>query len=71
MKKSLLLLCLLPFLFSYITIKAQQKSIYDEGLKQYHDKQYDNAIKSFTKVILDNPNTTEAWYNRGLSYYAL
>ncbi len=48
---------------------------YDEGVSFYNQKNYDEAISNFEKVIMINPNNTKAreylafsWYGKGIEF---
>jgi len=48
---------------------------YDEGVSYYNQKNYDEAISNFEKVIMINPNNTKAreylafsWYGKGIEF---
>jgi tetratricopeptide (TPR) repeat protein len=48
---------------------------YDEGVSYYNEKNYDEAIKNFEKVVMINPNNEKAreylaysWYGKGIDF---
>ena len=53
--------------------KFQKNSIIVNALNIYFYKfsQYENAIASFDKAFVINPNIVNAWYNRGIVLYEI
>jgi tetratricopeptide (TPR) repeat protein len=47
------------------------KVFYEQGLINYQQTKYQDAIKKFTKAIQANPNFSQAYNQRGNAYYRL
>jgi tetratricopeptide (TPR) repeat protein len=71
----MLLIIIIPILFSCATTQQKQGESRDAGFyinrgNDYFDKgQYDQAISDFNKALEINPNLALAYYIRGMSYY--
>lgn len=52
-------------------IKPDEKDNYNQGLSNYNQGNYEEAIDDFTKAINLNSNDPLAYYNRGLAYREL
>ena len=60
----------LVFLLScFVTVLGQDKAVeyYNNGNAKLHLKDYQGAIKDYTKAIELNPDAEGAYYNRGLA----
>jgi hypothetical protein len=45
--------------------------VYNRGLHYLKDKQFNEAITDFSRVIAENPTAYKAYYHRGVAYYSL
>jgi len=61
----LILLCLC---FSTTVTAETQKTLFDKGVTQFKQGQYQQAIESFSKLIEMAPQNADAFKNRGVSY---
>lgn len=69
MKNKVYLLILLLLLGHVVSSFAQKHEKHNlKGKEYYSQKNYTNAIESFTKAIKSNPNYAEAYYFRGRAY---
>lgn len=64
---------LISILIASFCLVAQEssapESLFDQGLKAYHAKQYDKARENFEKALEEKPNDAAILYNLGLAYY--
>jgi tetratricopeptide (TPR) repeat protein len=49
--------------------KPSEKPYYAEGVRQFEQGKYDEAIDSFNKAIQQNPKLVDAYHYRGQAYY--
>lgn len=47
------------------------QDFFDIAYKEYYNQQYTNSLANYTKSIKLDKHNEKAWYNRGLTHYAL
>ena len=65
---SLYLIFILDFLFSGIEVINTN---YEKGLTAYQNNQYELAIQTFEKILKNNWDSPELYYNLGNAYYRI
>lgn len=63
----LFLTCLPQYLFALTTAETHKA----KGNEYYEAKEYALAIREYTKALMENPDYSAAYYNRGLAHYDL
>jgi len=68
-------LLLLSVVVAYVALTQNASRYYDDGVYHYNQKNYDQAISNFEKVLLINPGNSKAkeylaysWYAKGLDF---
>jgi tetratricopeptide (TPR) repeat protein len=51
--------------------KPVQNPYYSEGVRQFEEGKYEEAISSFDKALKQNPDLADAYHYRGQAYYKL
>lgn len=67
MLRKITLIITLGFLFTSVAV-SQVDVWYAKGEKAYYKKNYQEAIDAFTKVVYQDPNNSQAYFMRGMSY---
>lgn len=71
MKKSFQIIPFLLFCLIISACRQTNEELLSGGLELYHRKNYDAAVKVFSRVIGRDKNLQEAYYNRAFSFWQL
>jgi len=68
-------LLLLSAVVAYVALTQNSRNYFNDGVYHYNQKNYDEAISNFEKVLLINPGNSKAkeylvysWYGKGLEF---
>ena len=61
----------ITILCSFLSFGQSSNEFYENGLKKHQNQDYKGAIKEYTKVVKENKENKDAYFNRGTCEFAL